>query len=130
MLAAARRAALDVLLDRTVFAVDPKAYAEFVARLDAPPRPNPRLRRSLQTPAPWEKSPELLADRRQIADFNSGEASLDDWLNRRARANRVSGATRTYVLCGNERVIGYYALGSGAVTAEGAPGRFRRNMPK
>ena len=55
VLDAARHAAENALLDRTVFAVRPKAYAEFVARLDAPPRPNPRLRRSLQTPAPWEK---------------------------------------------------------------------------
>ena len=55
VLDAARHAAEDALLDRTVFAVDPKAYAEFVARLDAPPRPNTRLRHSLQTPAPWEK---------------------------------------------------------------------------
>jgi uncharacterized protein (DUF1778 family) len=31
-----------------------KAYAEFVARLDAPPRPNKRLKRSLQMRAPWE----------------------------------------------------------------------------
>jgi GNAT superfamily N-acetyltransferase len=73
--------------------------------------------------------PELLADRHQIADFNSGDASLDDWLNRRARANQVSGATRTYVLCGKERVVGYYALASGAVTVESASGRFRRNIP-
>ena len=41
----------------------------------------------------------------------------------------MSGATRTYVLCGKERVIGYYALASGAVIVESAPGRFRRNMP-
>jgi uncharacterized protein (DUF1778 family) len=55
VLDAARFAAEDALLDRTVFAVDPKMYAEFLARLDAPPRPNARLRRSLQTKAPWEK---------------------------------------------------------------------------
>lgn len=55
VLDAARLAAEDALLDRTVFAVDAKAYAEFLARLDAPPRPNVRLRRSLQTKAPWEK---------------------------------------------------------------------------
>jgi uncharacterized protein (DUF1778 family) len=55
MLDAARRAAEDALLDRTMFAVSPKAYAEFLARLDAPPRPNARLRRSLRTTAPWEK---------------------------------------------------------------------------
>ncbi len=55
VLDAARIAAEDALLDRTVFVVNPKAYAEFLARLDAPPRPNARLRRSLRAPAPWEK---------------------------------------------------------------------------
>jgi GNAT superfamily N-acetyltransferase len=73
--------------------------------------------------------PEPLADRHEVQEFNSGEASLDDWLRRRARANQVSGASRTYVVCEKKRVIGYYALASGAVTAESAPGRFRRNMP-
>jgi GNAT superfamily N-acetyltransferase len=73
--------------------------------------------------------PEPLADRHDVGDFNSGEASLDDWLRRRARANQASGASRTYVVCEDERVVGYYALASGAVTVETAPGRFRRNMP-
>lgn len=55
VLNAARHAAEDALMDRTVFAVNAKAYAEFLARLDAPPRPNPRLRRTLKMAAPWEK---------------------------------------------------------------------------
>lgn len=55
VLDAARKAAEDALLDRTVFMLDPTAHAEFLARLDAPPRPNDRLRRSLQSTAPWEK---------------------------------------------------------------------------
>ena len=73
--------------------------------------------------------PEPLGDQHDIGDFSSGEASLDDWLRRRARANQVSGATRTYVVCEGKRVIAYYALASGVVTVESAPGRFRRNMP-
>jgi GNAT superfamily N-acetyltransferase len=73
--------------------------------------------------------PEPLADGHECEDFSSGEASLDDWLKRRARANQVSGASRTYVVCQHKRVIGYYALASGVVTVENAPGRFRRNMP-
>ena len=73
--------------------------------------------------------PEPLADHHNIGEFNSGEASLDDWLRRRARANQVSGASRTYVVCEGKRVIGYYALASGAVTVDSEPGRFRRNMP-
>jgi uncharacterized protein (DUF1778 family) len=54
VLDAARRAAEDTLLDRTVFAVSPKGYREFLKRLDARPRPNKRLIKSMQTPAPWE----------------------------------------------------------------------------
>ena len=71
--------------------------------------------------------PEPLADHHEIGEFRSGEASLDDWLKRRARANQSSGASRTYVLCKDKHVIGYYALASGVVTVESA--RFRRNMP-
>jgi GNAT superfamily N-acetyltransferase len=73
--------------------------------------------------------PEPLSDRHEIGEFNSGEASLDDWLRRRAGANQVSGASRTYVLCEKKRVVGYYALASGAIAVESATGRLRRNMP-
>jgi uncharacterized protein (DUF1778 family) len=54
VLDAARRAAEDTLLDRTVLAVSPKAFREFLARLDAPPGPNKRLLKTMRTPAPWE----------------------------------------------------------------------------
>jgi GNAT superfamily N-acetyltransferase len=64
-----------------------------------------------------------------LEGFYSGEATLDDWLKRRARANNASGASRTYVVCEDTRVVGYYALASGVVMVESAPGRFRRNMP-
>lgn len=73
--------------------------------------------------------PEALAEVHDFADFRCGEAMLDDWLKRRARANQASGPSRTYVVCEDKRVIGYYALASGVVTVESAPGRFRRNMP-
>ena len=54
VLEAARRAAEDALLDRTLFVVGPEAFDAFRARLDEPPHPNEKLRRTLQTPAPWE----------------------------------------------------------------------------
>jgi len=73
--------------------------------------------------------PDLLAEAHDLDEFNCGEASLDDWLRRRARANQASGASRTYVVCEGRRVVAYYALASGVVTVESAPGRFRRNMP-
>jgi len=55
VLEAARRAAVEVLTERTLFNVDAKALAEFLAALDAPPRPNDKLTRTMQTPAPWER---------------------------------------------------------------------------
>jgi uncharacterized protein (DUF1778 family) len=54
VLQAARRAAEDALLDQTLFLAGAEAFEGFRARLDEPPRPNERLRRSLQTPSPWE----------------------------------------------------------------------------
>jgi uncharacterized protein (DUF1778 family) len=56
VLDAARRAAEDALLDRTVFTVSPEAYAEFLARLDAPPQLNERLRRTMRMKAPWDRA--------------------------------------------------------------------------
>ena len=55
VLSAARQAAENTLLDRTVFLVDSKSYDDFLARLDASPKPNKRLKRSLGAKAPWEK---------------------------------------------------------------------------
>jgi uncharacterized protein (DUF1778 family) len=54
VLEAARHAAEETLLDRTVLTVSPEAYAAFLARLDEPPKPNDRLRRTMQATAPWD----------------------------------------------------------------------------
>lgn len=53
ILDASRRAAEETLLDQVLLRVEPAAYAAFVERLDAPPAPNERLRRTMQTPPPW-----------------------------------------------------------------------------
>jgi GNAT superfamily N-acetyltransferase len=78
---------------------------------------------NLSAPAP-------LADHHQLGAFNSGVPTLDEWLGRRARANQVSGASRSFVISADDIVVGYYALASGAVSAAAAPSRFRRNMPE
>ncbi|MDZ7957419.1 MAG: DUF1778 domain-containing protein [Aulosira sp. DedQUE10] len=55
ILEAARKAAEETLLERTIFGVSPEAYTEFIALLDAPPQPNERLRKTMQAIAPWER---------------------------------------------------------------------------
>ena len=74
-------------------------------------------------------APEHLTALHDLTEFDSGEPSLDDWLRRRACANEESGASRTYVVCARERVVGYYALATGAVGRADAAGGIRRNMP-
>lgn len=56
ILNAARRAAEEELLDRTIFVVSPAAYSKFLAMLDAPPQPNERLRSTMRATPPWSKA--------------------------------------------------------------------------
>jgi GNAT superfamily N-acetyltransferase len=74
-------------------------------------------------------APELLSDLHRGHDFASGVDALDIWLKRRALANQMSGASRTFVVCEAGSVVGYYALASGAVSVAAASSRLRRNMP-
>lgn len=55
ILEAARNAAEETLLERSILGASPEAYAEFIALLDAPPQPNERLRKTMQTTPPWDK---------------------------------------------------------------------------
>ena len=75
------------------------------------------------------QSPEPLTADHALGGFDSGVASLDDWLRRRALQNQASGASRTFVVCDEGQVVAYYALAASAVAPDAAPGRFRRNMP-
>ena len=62
--------------------------------------------------------------------FTCRHDSLSQWLRRRALANATNGATRSYVVCAEDRrVVGYYALAAGSIILESAPARMRRNMP-
>jgi len=55
ILDSARLAAEDTLLDQVIMSVSPQAFEEFQARLDQQPNPNERLRKTMSTPAPWER---------------------------------------------------------------------------
>lgn len=61
MLEAACRLAEDLRLDQSCFALDAKSLAAFQAMLDKPPAPTDRVRRTLETRAPWEAATEKAA---------------------------------------------------------------------
>jgi ribosomal protein S18 acetylase RimI-like enzyme len=75
-------------------------------------------------------APQPLAATHLLDGFNCGEPSLDDWLKRRALANHLGGASRTFVVVDtDQRVLGYYALAAGAVARQETTSSIRRNMP-
>ena len=55
ILDAVRVAAEDALLDQVIISVSLEAYSQVLARLDMPPKPKQRLRKTMQTSPPWER---------------------------------------------------------------------------
>ena len=75
-------------------------------------------------------APQPLTAAHFLDGFACGEASLDEWLKRRALVNQLSGASRTFVVPDQGAcVVGYYAMAAGAVSHQMATGGVRRNMP-
>jgi uncharacterized protein (DUF1778 family) len=55
MVEAARRQAIDVLLDQRLFVLDPEGYDAFLHALDNPIAPGPKLRALLRRSPAWQK---------------------------------------------------------------------------
>ncbi len=55
MVDSARREAIDVLLDRRLFVLDPECHQAFAAMLDDPPPPGPKLRALLRRTPAWTR---------------------------------------------------------------------------
>ena len=74
--------------------------------------------------------PTALTGRHEVSEFDCGNSALNDWLIKRALKNQSSGASRTFVVCQDDRVVGYYALASGSVERMASPKPIARNMPE
>ena len=74
--------------------------------------------------------PQPLTSAHDVSAFDCAVPELNDWLKRRALQSEGSRASRAFVVIGDGRVVGYYALATGAVAHAAATGRVRRNMPE
>lgn len=77
---------------------------------------------------PRYSAPQPLTAAHDLSAFDCGEPALNDWLRQRALKNE-SRFSRTYVVCDEARVVGYFCISAGAVDREAAPGKVRRNAP-
>ncbi len=73
--------------------------------------------------------PELLNSNHTTADFNCDDVTLNEWLSKKALKNQKNKASQTFVICNDDKVIGYYALATGSVERMKAPKSLARNMP-
>lgn len=84
--------------------------------------PHPATGGRLRPPGP-------LSEDHDVATFACDNEDLNGWLRRRALAAE-SRTARTYVVCSENRVVGYYCLAAGAVLRTELPtARSRRNTP-
>ncbi len=80
-------------------------------------------------------APEPLSPAHDSENFDSGELSLNEWLQKRALKNQASGSSRCFVICQeknkqeNRKIVGYYTLSAGAIAHEFSPKNMTRNRP-
>ena len=76
-------------------------------------------------------SPEPLARRHLVDDFDCGEPALDDWLKRRAWQAQAAGSSRTFVAASEgATVAGYYALAATQIEPSEATMRLLKGEPQ
>lgn len=76
---------------------------------------------SLSAPQPLDVS-------QRLEEFDCGKPALTDWLLRHAHQAQSSGSARTFVVCDEGRVAGYFSLTVGQIDTLEAPERIRRGM--
>jgi GNAT superfamily N-acetyltransferase len=72
--------------------------------------------------------PVPLSAEHDLTIFDCGESALNDWLKHRALKNE-SRFSRTYVVCEDKRVVGYFCISAGAVERAAVPNKLKRNAP-
>jgi GNAT superfamily N-acetyltransferase len=73
--------------------------------------------------------PQAFSNLHDAAEFSCGDDTLDLWIRSNAAKNETNDASRTFVVCAEERVVAYYALAAGSVDRAYVPKSLQRNMP-
>ena len=74
--------------------------------------------------------PCLLNDDHILDNFDCGNYSLNTWLRRYAMQNQRVNSARTFVVCNEEIVVGYYSLAVGSIEHELASKRIKKGLAR
>jgi predicted N-acetyltransferase YhbS len=75
-------------------------------------------------------SPQPLSEKQVIDGFDCGNGFLNDWLKKYALANSRANASKTFVACISQEVIGYYSLAMGSVDYEETTPRMKKGLAR
>ena len=70
--------------------------------------------------------PAILSSDHSLNDFDCGNPTLNKWLKRYAMLNQQSNSARTFVVCKEKSVIGFYTLAVGSIEHETAGKRIKK----
>lgn len=82
----------------------------------------------LPSAQPAYSAPAPIEPRHDLSKFDCGKPPLNDWLRNHALKNEGR-ASRTFVMCTGDEVVGFYTLATGSISHEGAPRTLRHQMP-
>jgi GNAT superfamily N-acetyltransferase len=71
-----------------------------------------------------------LAATDQVDAFDSGQAALNQFLQRYALVNQKANSAHTYVCCQGDLVVGFYSLAVGSVDPEAAPSMVMKGLAR
>jgi GNAT superfamily N-acetyltransferase len=74
--------------------------------------------------------PTPLADHHQVAEFNSGEVVLDQWVQKYGRSAISAKSAQVFVVCDEDRVVGYSALATSAILYRELPSSQRSGLAR
>ena len=74
--------------------------------------------------------PCLLNDNHNLDNFDCGNNSLNNWLKRYAMQNQRANSARTFVVCNEDIVVGYYSLAVGSIEHELASKRTKKGLAR
>jgi GNAT superfamily N-acetyltransferase len=77
------------------------------------------------------KRPDPLGAHHQVAAFDCGASTLDEFLSRHALGNHQAGTAKTYVATTDSHiVVGYYSLAASQILYADAPARLQKGAPR
>jgi GNAT superfamily N-acetyltransferase len=74
--------------------------------------------------------PTPLAEHHQVAEFDSGEVALDQWIHNHARAAISANSAQVFVVCDGNQVVGYSALATSYILYRELPSTQRTGLAR